>query len=213
MNSKLCRDNLKYLLMNIIQKPSISDQAMFVTRRLLVYQNIYTIYRENRESDVKADNLYTLLYSKYFTQRYIARTLYNEDCRENDEDIKQNFRKILSDQIASSADLNNRYLKYIETIKPATDYKKYVEINECMDSLSKFKNKGEEFSSVFLVGTSETDIFLEKKISKDIAKLVSKHEKDMKILNDYKFFLYGWITAGGIAIMSTVTPLIKYAFG
>jgi hypothetical protein len=138
--------------------------------------------------------------------------LYNEDCRENDEDIKQNFRKILSDQIASSADLNNRYLKYIETIKPAADYKKYVEINECMDSLSKFKNKGEEFSSVFLVGTSETDIFLEKKISKDIAKLVSKHEKDMKILNDYKF-LYGWITAGGIAIMSTVTPLIIYAFG
>ncbi len=67
--STLCRHNVKHNLLNILQRPI--DKDMYVRKRQLIFSDLYRIYQENRKSDIRAENLYVILYSKYFTKRFI----------------------------------------------------------------------------------------------------------------------------------------------
>jgi len=51
---------------------------MYVRKRQLLYSNgIYHIYLNNKNSNFKAKNIYAILYSKYFTQRFMMQELNN----------------------------------------------------------------------------------------------------------------------------------------
>lgn len=71
MINKLCHSNLKYLLLNSLQTP-----VGFIRRGADEEANARVQQRlsndeENESSDVNANNLYAIMYSKYFTQRLI----------------------------------------------------------------------------------------------------------------------------------------------
>lgn len=207
--ASICRDNLKYLLKNIIAnpKPTISDQKILSFRRLLAYKNIFQIYQENKLSNVKAENLYSLLYSKYSTQRYMIRITKEEpSLAEDDEATKQQFRDLLAEEFATPEQLESKYLEVVKGLKNSIYFIHYKDLNDQMVQLE----LPEDLREIFLVGTTETDIFLEEKLTMDINKLLTTSEKCLEFLSKYRF-LNGWITAAGIlSFIGFASPLAKH---
>lgn len=189
---KLCSDNLKYGLSNII-RPAF-DKGEYTRRRQLSFKNIYQLHNENMELDEKCNNLYVVLYSKYFTQRFIIQE--TEEILfglEDDEQLKQRFKDMLKNKYASKIEFDNEYLKIIKGLRKESEFEKFKELHERIDSFS----MGKEEMELFFVASSNTDVFLEKKLTEDINKFKSRKEIILHILDRYKF-VNGWLTAGGV---------------
>jgi len=56
---------------------------------------------------------------------------------------------------------------------------------------------------LFYIGTSETDIYLQKKLGDDLKKFVTKRERFKTFLHDWQF-INGWIISIGITIIGTL---------
>jgi hypothetical protein len=170
-------DALKYELLNNIKKPL--DQKTHVNRRRLAYKHLFTLYRQNWQSNVKAQHLYVLMYSKYFTQRFIIRELYpglEDTFEENDESLKQTFRDIFATPgIEKRDDMEKLYLKAISDVKKSQEdvISKYDDLNEKMS-----KNElNDEERELFYLGTSETDAYVERKLGMDLMRFKTKGER------------------------------------
>lgn len=200
---KLCKDKLKYGISNII-RPSF-DKGEYIRRRQLSYKNIYQLHSENMQISNKCENLYTVLYSKYFTQRFIIQEIKKIDFGiEDDETLKQIFKELLGREYASKTEFDNAYLQIIKNLRKDSHYKEFEEINEKMDSFNMSKDEQE----LFFVGSSNTDIFLEKKLNKDVDKLKTKNEKILDFLQKHRY-INGWLTAIGIWFLGPISLTLE----
>jgi hypothetical protein len=201
---KLCGDNLKYGLSNVI-RPAF-DKGEYTRRRQLSFKNIYQLHDENMELEGKCNNLYVVLYSKYFTQRFIIQETEGIHFGlENDETLKQSFKEMLKKKYASKIQFDNAYLNIIKELrKDDEQFTKFKELHERIDSFT----MGKEEMELFFVASSNTDVFLEKKLSEDINKFKSRNEKILHLLDRYKF-VNGWLTAGGIWSIGIFGPTLE----
>ncbi len=203
-NRTICSDALKYELMN--NAKSSLDEKTHIRRRQLAYKNIYNLYKLNQKSNIKIDHLYIFMYSKYFTQRYILREkrIDSSFVDDDDEEIKSQFHKILQNQtIASPAELEEKYLEVVKDLKKDeivfSEYKALnIRINE--------NSMEQDEKDLFYFGTSDTDIYMQRKLQLDIEKFLPRKEKFIRFLNNYQF-VNGWITSGAIASLT-----IAYSF-
>ncbi len=200
---KICSDSLKYDLLNILRKPY--DEKEYVRRRQLTYKNLHQFHKNNDNSDIKLNNLYALMYSKYYTQRYIISELNDYDfTSEDDVQIKQSFKDILKKTYINKIEFENAYLDSIKRTKEESQYKKFEELNTMINT----NKMNDEIRELFYIGTTQTDIFLEKKLIEDIDKFKNKKEKTIEFLNKYKF-INGWITSIGIFISGIIWTTFK----
>lgn len=201
--ARLCFDNMKYLLLNIVRKPI--DKSEYHRRRQLTYKNVYKLYRENNCSSVKCENLYVILYSKYFTTRFIVEELLSTSFgEEDDEAFKQKFKSMLEDTWANEQELNEAYLNIIERSKTPKDFEEFRRLNEAIHHNDFTKEEKE----LFYIGTTNTDVYLQSKLQGDINKFLPRRQRITNFLRDYRFF-NGWISATGTIIF---TSALIYVF-
>ena len=208
---KLFTDNLKYILLNALKHPGVMNEKEYIRKRQLLYSRLYKTYQEKKrnEEKISVTNLYAILYSKYYSQRYVIQELKKEDFDEDDEAIKQKFKDLLDGNIGSSTELENKYLAIISDLKSDKYYNYYKDLNERMISTSEKNSLTPEETELFLIGTSETDIFLEKKINEDLQKFRSTKDNILLFLQEYRF-VNGWITAAGIFILTSTLGAAKF---
>ena len=176
--SKVSSDALRYTLLNIIKRPI--DPNHYTRQRIIAYKNIYHLYALNRHARPKAKNLYVLLYSKYSTQRFVLTNRGLDPAaastEEDDEAIKTKFRNLLDEEIASAQEIEIRYLRVVEKLKTKAVYTHYAAFNERMNRNGGM-NDDEDLKELFSIGTSETDIYLEKKLLADADRFLPMHER------------------------------------
>lgn len=208
--SKLCQDRLKYDLLNIIQPPI--DKGLHIQRRLKAYKSTFQLVVRNHESPIKADNLYVLLYSRYFTTRAM---LQDEDL-EDDEALKSKFRELVLLTFVSVHEFENAYLDVVLKFKRPAMAAQYTELTRRLlattspsltDATTASMTLSPHELECFYAATTETDIFVTKKLKADASKFISKKERALEILRDYQF-LNGWITAAGISSFTVIAPAV-----
>jgi len=147
---------LNYFINNIIKPPAFNDEKLYMMKRLVEYNRIY--YMNNLNSLNKKYNLCPLLYSKYYTQRYIISRLHDEKINDDEEIILHyEFPKLLNNnKISSKNEFENNYLTIIKKFKRNDYFELYKSLNE------RFVNNklNENEKDLFVYGTSDTDIFL-----------------------------------------------------
>lgn len=195
---------LKYELLNNIKKPL--DQNTHVNRRRLAYKHLFTLYQQNQQSDVKARHLYVLMYSKYFTQRFIIREVHpdvEDTFEEDDEALKQAFHAIFSvPGIKTREELETRYLNAIRIVKKSEEaFLKYKDLNKRMSD----NMLSDEERELFYIGSSETDAYVERKLALDLSLFKTKGECFVEFLSTYRF-VNGWITNVFLALWTAVNP-------
>lgn len=201
---RICHENLKYELMNVIRKSFEKDE--YIRRRQLSLKNLYRLHCGNFQSGKQCENLHALLYSKYFTQRFILQeTQKMEFDSENDEKLKQNFKKMMEKEYASKTEFENAYLNIVQSLRvKEEDYKKFEDLNTRIDNFDMTEIEKE----IFFVASSTTDLFLEKKLGIDISKFKNKPEKLLDFLDKYKF-VNVWIIAIGIWVFGLFVSKLK----
>jgi hypothetical protein len=195
---------LKYSLLNIILQPSRSDRLIIqVHKRQLLYsrKNLFQLYIENKQSKVKAKNLYAVLYSKYYTQRFILQQQHEEEEEKVEDDfrIQQKMKEIFEDQsITNENEMENRYLDIIRKLKRPEIYLKYEKI------------KDDEEENLFYIGSTNTDALMETKLRMDLQLFETKREKVVRFLRDYGF-LNQWISSiCGVVVISGLLVVWTY---
>jgi hypothetical protein len=201
-----CKDIVKYALLNVLRQSNDADPQMYVTKKLLVFSNIHGLHSNNQVSLVKANNLYALLYSKYYAQRFVLQNNGQEDAQyEDDEDIQKRFREMLKVNFASKTQFDDAYLDIVRSLKDQKVYDSYVALNGRMEQ--KELQPGDE-KNLFSVGCSETDIFLERKLSEDVSRFLDPFNRHTAYLKKY-CFLNGWITAAGVSTLILLKPIMS----
>jgi len=135
-----------------------------------------------------------LFYTQNISQRFIIQE--TEEIifgLEDDEQLKQRSKDMLKNKYSSKIEFDNEYLKIIKGLRKESEFEKFKELHERIDSFSMDKEEME----LFFVASSNTDVFLEKKLTEDINKFKSRKEIILHILDRYKF-VNGWLTAGGV---------------
>ena len=209
MNKNICFDRIKYGLMNVCKMHG-KDCDHYVRQKLSSFNSIFHLKRTNDLLDKRnqAQHLYALVYAKYYSQRGIIMEKYQEKVsNEDDEYLQKKFKVLLQQTVASSTEFENHYLAIIKDIKTPEIFQHYEALNK------KFLNGklDDEELALFYDYSQQTEVFLEKKIEKDIQFYASKREKIFKFLNDYRF-VNGWIIASGITILSTVLTYKKFFY-
>jgi hypothetical protein len=124
---------------------------------------------------------------------------------EDDVEIKEKFKRIMSE--ATSKQLQeNAFFEIIEDLKEEKVYKLYRDLDS---HILKGPLSAEDIIE-FVEATSETDVFIANKLSKDVALFTSEREKIMKALKEYRF-INGWVTAVGVAIFTMLPPLVSFS--
>ena len=211
--SKLCQDRLRYDLLNIIQPPI--DKGLHIQRRLKVYKNTFQLVVRNLESPVKADNLYVLLYSRYFT----TRAMLQDEELEDDEALKGKFRELVLQTFVSVHEFENAYLDVILKLKRPAMAAPYTELTRRLlatsspsltaiaDATTASATLSPHELECFYAATMETDVFFTKNLKADASKFISKKERALEILRDYQF-LNGWISAAGVSSFTIIAPAV-----
>ena len=110
---------IEHLINNIIRPPVFNNEKLYMMKRLAEYNNIYNLNLLNHKSQKKY-NLCPLLYSKYYTQRYIISRLHNdcEEIKDDEEILHYEFPKLLNNyKISSRNEFENNYLSIIKKFK------------------------------------------------------------------------------------------------
>lgn len=205
--ANICSDKLKYMLLNCAAhavKGAINPE-MYFRGRVRLFQSMHRFHTCGKKADVKVDHLYVIPYARYYTLREMLISIgVEENCDEDDELLKREFRKMMSDcdHISEQA-LENAFFDQIKKLKSPDIYEKYVNLNKRING----KQLNEDEKLTFIEATSETDIFIVKKLGKDAEKFMSQEERAVEFMRDYSF-VNGWITAGGITVLSLFSALL-----
>ena len=200
---RICEDQLKYDMLNVVE-PAI-DQRTHVQRRLNAYMNTYQLVRRNQQSRIRADSLYVLLYSRYYTIRCMIDGGNITD--EDDENIKAKFRELVDKKFVSAVEFENGYNAIIAQLKTAEAAEKYAKLKEQLIAQGAYSKLAEEQRDQFYLATTETDIYIKKKLTADIGKFMTRKERALRFLAEYRF-VNGWITAAGVSTVALIWPFI-----
>lgn len=201
ITSSLCSENMRYELLNILQAPVDREHA--IIKRRTVYRGLYELIRQNSHSNPKAHNLYALLYSKFYTMRYMVQqdNLRDPEFRrvENDAAIKKEFKALVElvgqGKIRSADELDEEFFSIIVLGRNEHAKKAFERAGALIDGRS--EESWERYKGLFFAGADQTTAHLHKKLGKDLDAFRSKKEKILEFLDKYKF-INGWITAAGI---------------
>lgn len=174
---------------------------MFVRKRALLYSSLYSIYEQNRNSTIKAPHLFSLLYSKYHTERFILRSQSVEaDTLENDEALKQQFAAMIDNpNIAGKIEFRDKYLEIISQQKEKDIAQKYAELDEKI--CARKMEMDDDTQELFSIGSAETDEYLEDKLGRDILLFQGPKKRALGFLQTYRF-VNGWIFSLGVVVFS-----------
>lgn len=139
------KDHLKYVLLNILQ-PSM-DAQVHVQRRLQMYKDTHFLVKLNNASPIKADNLYALLYSRYFTTRAMLRDApfpVESDDLEDDDELKMKFKVLVQMSFASRNDFENAYLGILREFKHPDTFGLYSLLTTRMLSSSAYESSADK---------------------------------------------------------------------
>ncbi len=191
--------NIKCKLLHIIQPPIDCDSH--VRNRQICYKNFYSLVCENRESKLRAQNLHCILYSKYFTTRFIVQQSpeSKDETLEDDEEIKKEFKTLIKQDWGSSSDFDEEYLNCIERLKHRDVFEAYRDVNQRIMTNGLTGPEKE----LFFFGTSITNAYLDRMLQLDINQLMSRRERIKRLLGDWDF-LNAWITSIGIVFFGFV---------
>jgi hypothetical protein len=198
--ASICSDRVKYMLMNAVEVASKGAviPRLYAKSRSRLFAAMHCIHSSAEKSNVKPKHLYVIPYSRYYTLRQM---MYDEggelETDEDDEEIKSTFKAMMSKHHSSKQALENEFFSVIKGLKNPTVFRQYVELDEKI--LRGQLNEDEMFN--FIEATAETDIFIVKKLSSDVGLFMTKKEKVLKFLEQYRF-VNGWITAGGVAVLT-----------
>lgn len=204
----LCRDRVKYAILNAVRATSSPDIRVYCMKKMAVFNQVHDLIRLNRQLEGrKCDNLYALLYCKYFVQRHVISEVKGEQwLDENDEALKEQFKGLAIRNIASKEEFEREYLAVVHAFKGLQSPFKsdYDALNERMCA----RQLKESEIQAFYEGCSETEVFLEKKLSSDLKSFIPYKERFLNTLRDYRF-LKGWIQTGGVVIAGALYILLK----
>lgn len=125
--TKLCNDHLRYQLMNII-KPSFAEKE-FVRRRhiALSTKNLMKLIHLSRNASQPCEYLYSLLYSRYFTVRFIITDENDVAISETKDDkLKRTFNDIVT-TATNEDELQEKYLAAIREVHGDEHFKLFEE--------------------------------------------------------------------------------------
>jgi hypothetical protein len=202
----LCTDNMRYALINIPQAPLDRDQA--ILKRRITYGEVYALIRQNAESEIKANNLYSLLYSKFRTTRFLVQETHRGDLEllhlEDDEDIKNRFKLLIKDVEKNALErktFDERYIDIILSGRSDSAKKKFIYVTDLIDG--QHEVDWSRHKELFFFGADQTTPYLADKLGEDLKRFRSEKERVLQFLNDYKF-VNGWIMSIGITVFGTV---------
>lgn len=201
-------DNMKYALMNILEKQVDRDSSINARRNN--YQQLFRLIRDNSFSTIQAQNLYALVYSKFFTIRYMVQQANIGEAEffraERDVALKNEFKKlvqrVMQHQVNDDKEFQQEFLTIITAGRSERATQAFNKMSEVIDS-SSHEAEWQRFKAEFWTGSSQTSAHLQKKLSSDLNLFKTRFEKTSDILNKYRF-LNGWITAGGVAVFGTI---------
>jgi hypothetical protein len=201
-------DALKYRLLNILQQPL--DHDHYMTKRLIAYRLVYRIAKQNTTSQIKAHNLYALLYSKYYTTRYIMQAQNPDpifDQVVNDEALQLQFRELLAHLPDTQQEFDKKYLALVKNAHSMQVYQQFEIVNTWMND-KPYRQWTADEGDYFFQGTSETDIFLHKQLAKDIKRFNSVKDNMLNFLKQYKA-ISSWVIAAGVGAFTLFHPLLS----
>ena len=167
----------------------------------------FNAYQNNKQSEVKAKNLYAIMYSKYFTQRFVLQHQNKDkvEVTEDDKAIKARFAEVFADDSVESAQaMNNRYLAIVRNLKRPDVALHYDALDEQINR----NEMDESTKELFYIGSSQTDVFLETKLAVDLNRFKTRRERASDFLQKYRF-INGWITALGVSVFTGISAFSK----
>lgn len=199
----LCSDNMRYWLINLVQVPI--DREEVTAKRRHAYSQLYELARENKLSQIRVTNLYALLYSKFFTIRFMVRTSHPDEKEllqiENDDAIKAQFRALLRrvdcGEVNSKVDFHKQYMDIILAGRSPPVIREFERVTKIIDG--QLESEWERSRQHFFIGATMTTPHLTKKLGDDLKLFRSKKERLLEFLDKYKF-VNGWITTVGVFI-------------
>lgn len=201
-------DQLKYDIQNIIQ-PSI-DKTVYTQRRLKAFRDTYSLMRRNQLSAMHAENLFVLLYSRYFTTRSMLQQLEGavDIVLEDDDALKLKFKELAKTTFGNQQDFENAYGDIVKSVKSAAGAAAFDKLTQRLlarpgMSSSALQPLTEVELEVFYLATTETDIYIAENLQHDVAKFETYQDRVLDLLSEYRY-VNGWITAGGISLLATV---------
>lgn len=218
-SARICEDQLKYDLLNITQ-PS-TDKRVHTQRRLKMYKDTFQLVQRSHRSPIKADNLYVLLYSRYYTTRSMIQqtTGATGSLIESDEALKLKFKVLVNKEFVARREFETAYGVIVKSLKPDAVAALYTELTDRLCACSAHKTSASgaamapltpEELEAFYLATIETDTYLTKKLQQDVDKLSAREDRVLDFLHRYRF-VAGWVTAAGIAgisLLPVATSLI-----
>lgn len=114
----LYRQILRYELLNLSARTY--NKTDYVYNRKQCFVNSFNYVVLNRHSDVKAQNLASILYARYFVTSHIVRSYYPDPSyKEDDKQIKEEMNKLINNtNINTHEKFNGEYSYIIMNHKP-----------------------------------------------------------------------------------------------
>lgn len=205
-DSSTCRDFMRYALFDLLQVPL--NQSIHVRKRQHYYRNVFKLANHNINSSVKCENLYVILYSRYYTTRFMAEerawklNINISHQLDNDEIIKAQFKALTNDRNALTSDIafEKKYMSIIATLNDAATLPLYEEMNKKIINHAKLDSDDIE---LFYLGTSATDIYMHRKLIEDSKKFWSNSERVKNFIKDWTF-LNGFLFTSAIVGFGSV---------
>lgn len=177
-------------------------------KRRNAYRGVFRLLATNAQSSIHADNLDALLDSKYKTARFVAQQLFPREASAltNDPAIRAQFAALVQrvdrGEIVAAEDFNEQYLKIVlagQSPEAGIVLRRVLSMIEGDCSAEEWAR----CESAFLAGTSQTDLFLRDKLSKDLHKFQPRNQGLLGFLSRNEF-VNGWIARVGMAVIGTV---------
>ena len=197
---RLRNDNIKCALLNAIRHPTQKDA--YVQHKLVSFKELNRLRELNMQMDEKCRNIHTILYSKYFIQRFIVRETENIDFQYcSDKLIREQFRELFKVRYSGKLEFDQAFLLLLRACHP-THVAAFEELHHRMETLTL---TGDELE-LFYVASTIIDDFVERELQKDIWEFRTNSEKMLYCLEKYRY-LSGWAIA-----LLCVSLAFKYIF-
>ena len=198
--SVICNDRVKYMLLNAVETATkgVVIPRVYCRARTRLFASMHRIQNSALKSTAKPKHLYVIPYARYYTLRQILYDRGDElETEEDDEELKAKFSIMMNKPHVSRQALENEFLEHIKALKSPQVYSLYVDLDHKILTTP----LSEDEMICFVEATSETDIFIAKKLTKDVALYITRKEKLLQFLREYRF-VNGWITAAGVGLMT-----------
>ena len=170
-------NTMKYHKFNLLQ-PELDIK---IRTRRYYYREMFNLLKKD-----ESEFLYTLLYSRYCTTKYMVAQICEEP--ENEENIPNELKKICKKEYMNKSQFEEEYMNCLKRYKNEDIFKEYYKINKKIlsrDTLSETER------IQFYEGTSSTDSYINKLYNTSYTEYIKKVLLEWNSVNS-------WITSIGV---------------